>query len=197
MAESQETESAETETGSETKSRVSATEYARGYYERNKLTIAARKKQRYENDPAYRQAILKRRKAQRGREKKERHKAMAKKVPRSQRPPKRMRIKLGDTDETAVTNMFSRGQLAYQLGLSTQTVNKWERIGVIPPAMYRSKGHHRLYTEAQVETMCGIYQRYRKPDRPWRITDKFITAMHAALAGLNYGLYLEEDEDDD
>ena len=174
---------------------VSAAEYNRSYYERNKDKIAKRKASRYQNDPEYRERILARRAQQREEEKEARRKKERK--PRAQRAPKRMRIPIGNTGQFVVVNMYSVGKLAFHVGVSTQTIHKWEKQGAIPPASFRSSGGHRLYTEKQVEIMTTVYRKHLNlSDGAWRITDEFVREMHERLGKLQYGVSPEETEDD-
>ena len=103
-----------------------------------------------------------------------------------------MRIPLGDTGKTADVGMYTKGQLAFHMGISSQTVSKWERCGVIPPAMYKTNGGHRLYTQAQLDVMVTVIHRHKKPYKTWRIRDEFIDDMHNSLSQLSYGLTAKE-----
>lgn len=57
---------------------------------------------------------------------------------------------------------FTIGMLAMALGRAADTVRKWERQGVLPPARFRTasnnvkRGARRLYTRAQVEGIVRI-----------------------------------------
>jgi hypothetical protein len=161
--------------------------YNRDYYEKNKDRIAKRKASRYKLDMDYRKQVLVRRAEQREREKEERAEAEANAVPRTQRPGKRMRITLPD-GERVVTEMLSIGKMAHRLRISTQTLRKWERLGVMPQAIYSSKGGHRLYTTDQAVTLKDVYEKYKRKYSRWELTDEFIEAVHTAWRNLNGGV---------
>ena len=74
------------------------------------------------------------------------------------------------------TEFFTVGQLARALGRESVTIRKWERLGIIPRAIYQvpgkdgdERGRRRLYTRAQVEGIIiiaaqeGLFSATRKP----------------------------------
>ena len=172
--------------------------YNHSYYEKNKNRLQARKKRRYDNDPSYKAKALIRRKEQRERDKL-RRKMGPPQPKKAAREPKQMRIKLTDGTEVIV-GMYSIGQAAYRVGVSSYTLRKWEQQAIIPPALYRSKGGHRLYTEDQVVVMRDVYNDYRR-DKPSsaKITDGFVRQMHLRLASLDMGVNKDAmgEEDDE
>jgi len=161
--------------------------YNRDYYEKNKDRIAKRKANRYKFDMDYRKQVLARRAEQRKREKEERAEAEANAVPRTHRPGKRMRITLPDGDKV-VTEMLSIGKMAHRLRISTQTLRKWERLGVMPQAIYSSKGGHRLYTVDQAQALKEVYEEFKRKYSRWELTDEFIDAVHTAWNNLVGGV---------
>lgn len=59
------------------------------------------------------------------------------------------------------TEFYSVGQLAAALRRSPVTIRKWERLGYIPVAQFRTPGNvrqkaRRLYSRAQLETIVTI-----------------------------------------
>lgn len=59
------------------------------------------------------------------------------------------------------TEFFSVGQLAAALHRSPVTIRKWERLGYLPVASFRTPGQvrekaHRLYSRAQLEIIVSI-----------------------------------------
>ncbi len=158
--------------------------YNREYYLKNRAKIARRKNYRYQNDDSYREAILERRSEQRAQEKEQRRKKAT--VPRTQRPPKKMKVTL-TTGEKVVVDMYTLGQLAHVLGLSTQTLRKWEANGVLPSSTYRSKGGHRLYTGAEVDVLLNAYSTHHDPNERWLITDEFINDIKTGMDQLIEG----------
>lgn len=167
--------------------------YNREYYLRNKDRIAARKRHRYETDAAYREACKDRRKKQLEKEKSERAK---KTKPRNQKGPKKMLVGLPNGSQVRV-GMYSLGQAAYQIGVSPQTIRKWENLGVLPPATYRTPGGHRLYTVDEVAAIRVVFRRFHEAVNPWRITDRFRVAVSEALRGLTQGIRIEEGSGDE
>ena len=60
-----------------------------------------------------------------------------------------------------VTEFYTVGQLAAALKRSAVTIRKWERLGYLPIATFRTAGQvrqkaRRLYTRAQLETIVAI-----------------------------------------
>jgi len=59
------------------------------------------------------------------------------------------------------TEFYSVGQLAAALRRSSVTIRKWERLGYLPIAQFRTPGQvrqkaRRLYSRAQLETIVAI-----------------------------------------
>ncbi len=174
----------------------SQAQYNRRYYLRHKDRIKKQRDARYQHDEEYKQGILRRRAKQREFEKKERRRAKEKALPKNQRGPKRMRVTLPDGTKH-ITGMFTLGQAAYLIGVSGQTIRKWESQGVLPPTTYRTTGKHRLYTVHQVEVIQRVFVKYRKLQKVrWRLTDDFRGELAAALGELTQGIRLEEEEDE-
>jgi len=163
--------------------------YQRQYYLKNKERIAERKRQRYQNDSEYRKVIKKAREKHRSREKQDR-KRRKKMPPKAQRPGKRMRILVGS--EKVVVIMFSISQAAYRIGIALPTFRKWERKGVVPEAMYRSKAGQRLYTADQVAAVAGVYKEFKAKTQPWRLSEEFSKAVYDAWNALPGGVKPEE-----
>jgi DNA-binding transcriptional MerR regulator len=57
--------------------------------------------------------------------------------------------------------MFTIGELAKRLDRQLQTLRKWETLGVIPQATYRSGTNRRLYTKNQIESIVHLVKKYR------------------------------------
>ena len=58
------------------------------------------------------------------------------------------------------TMLYTIGELCKRLKRQNQTLRKWERMGAIPPAQYRSRRGRRLYTEAQIQAIVDAVKRY-------------------------------------
>jgi len=57
--------------------------------------------------------------------------------------------------------LYTIGELCTRLERQHQTLRKWERANVMPPAQYRSKTGRRLYTLAQVEAIVAAVEKYK------------------------------------
>jgi len=177
---------------------LSPAAYNRKYYLANKAKLARRKAKRYADDPEYKAKILARRKQQREEEKAERKKKRERDgplPPKHARPPVKRRVLLSGGD-SIVTEIYSLGQAAYQVGVSTQTLRKWERIGVLPRADHYSPGGHRQYTKDQVFLIKAVYKKYKEKSDPWRITPDFKAAMALHLGKLDNGVSTEDEDDE-
>jgi len=162
--------------------------YNREYYRKNKEKILQRKKQRYENDPDYRERVKKARQRQLQREKIARRKRDTPR--RTEKPPKPMKVTLPNGD-VAVAHMRKRGQFAHMLGMSAQTIRKWEKDNILPRASYKTSGGHSLYTNDQVVAVKEVYEKYAVKDGPWRLTDKFVAEVHEVWNALDGGMSVE------
>lgn len=56
--------------------------------------------------------------------------------------------------------LFTIGELCDRLDRERQTIRKWERDGIIPPAQYRSKSGRRLYTKQQIDAIVSVVEKY-------------------------------------
>ena len=56
--------------------------------------------------------------------------------------------------------LFTIGELADRLDRQRQTIRKWERDGRIPKATFRSKSGQRLYTQAQIDAVVRVVDKY-------------------------------------
>lgn len=166
--------------------------YNSSYYEKNKDRLARLKAKRYREDPEYRAKAKEARARQLEREKMERRRAKedpSGPVTKAQKPPKRMKITLPDGRVYGIP-MLSVGQLAYRLGVSVQTVRKWEAEGILPETLYRTKGGHRLYTDDQAAAIEFVYKKHRgnAPPTGWRHTPEFVIELRRGLNELDHGI---------
>lgn len=132
--------------------------YFAKYYAENKEKILSRRRQRYKEDPEYREKIM-------ARAREAKRKLLAKrKVERAKNKdknqPTRFRIQYGD--EEIPVDMYTTGQVAKKLGRTTQTIRIWEKNGLIPEALYRTTAHDRLYTELQLTLLVEAYRKVVK-----------------------------------
>lgn len=56
--------------------------------------------------------------------------------------------------------LYTIGELADRLDRQRQTLRKWERDGIIPQALFRSKTNRRLYTKAQCDAIVSVVEKY-------------------------------------
>jgi hypothetical protein len=56
--------------------------------------------------------------------------------------------------------LYTIGHLCERLERENQTIRKWEKDGLIPPAQYRSKTGKRLYTKEQIEAIAGVVEKF-------------------------------------
>lgn len=72
------------------------------------------------------------------------------------------------------------GALVYELGRQRQTIRKWEKEGVIPPAHFRSPSGRRLYTRGQIKAIVKAVEKYNiRQGSP--IPKEFIEEVHKAF----------------
>jgi hypothetical protein len=163
----------------------------RSWYETNKERIALQRKSRYENDPEYREKILANRKRQREREKVARSQRAVKGNVLENRSYKSFKVN-SEEHGSAVTYFLSIGQVAAVLEMSVPTLRKWERDGVMPAPIYRSKGGHRLYTIDQSNCIKDVYATYKAraeaTGSPWKLTDAFKAELALSLNNLHLGV---------
>lgn len=162
-------------------------EYNRQQYEKNKHVLTARRKRRYATDPEYRERVKANVRRSRKRAK------IAAKVAAD-----RMRTKshLPGTDQdielpngTVITvKVYTVGQLAARVGVSVQTVYKWERENIMPDATYRTGGGQRRYTAAQVGVVRDVYAKHKSVAKRWKITQAFIDDLKYHWDRLYFGI---------
>jgi hypothetical protein len=128
--------------------------YFAKYYEENREAVLDKKKERYKNDPEYRNKIKEASKARRQALAEEKKRLG---IPRKKKgdSPLWFRIQVGN--EEVPVRMYTVGQLAKRLGRKPQTIRVWESNGLIPEAMYRNTAKDRLYTELQIKLILAAY----------------------------------------
>lgn len=164
----------------------------RMWYDANKARVSAQRKARYENDPEYRESILANRKKQREQEKHDRSRRDVKGNVLANRKLKQFKVSHEEYGST-VTQFYSIGQMAKKLNLAVATMRKWEREGVIPEAMYRSEGGHRLYTIDQVTIIHEVYEKYLTSTiaqkTHWKLSAEFRAELSDRLGELVLGVH--------
>lgn len=129
--------------------------YYEEYYGDNAKIIAEKRKERYENDPEYRQKVL-----DRSRKHREDQRASMSRA-RIPRHAKSKKYKIGDGTEI---NLFTVGSFALGIGRSVQCVNHWERQCILPITPYRqaTKGgngqtrYFRYFTRGMAEAVREV-----------------------------------------
>lgn len=121
--------------------------YYAEWYEQNKEKLAEKRKKRYEEDPEYKQKVLDQSASYREKNRKE----PRVKLPRHRKPKS---YTLSDGTEI---QMFSVGAFAMYIGRSVQSVNHWEREGLLPKTPYRRGARgFRLYSVPMMEVVKEV-----------------------------------------
>lgn len=130
------------------------------WYAENGDDLNAKRKERYANDPAYRDQTL--RTNQRWRDKRKR-------ANRKEREKQRKAAKLKPTESTwktvdievdgVLTPMYTIGALARAIGRGISTVRVWEREGILPATEHRSPKGDRLYSVDQVAKLRKLLKK--------------------------------------
>jgi hypothetical protein len=76
--------------------------------------------------------------------------------------------------------LYPIGALGYTLGRQGQTIKKWEKDGIIPPALVRSTAGRRLYTKAQIDAIAEVVTRFNIRQGS-HIPDEFKDAVYTAF----------------
>jgi len=131
--------------GGEEESRVMANRpgYFQGYYKENKEEILQKRKERYQNDPDYREKVLQSSRDYRRNQRKD----PRVKTRRFQKP-----IEGVSADGTGV-RLHSVGALAILLQRSVQAINHWQKKGLLPDTPYRDSREFRFYTPAMMQAI--------------------------------------------
>ena len=124
----------------------------KSWYDDNKEELAKRRKDRYKNDPDYKERVLEQNKKHREAKKKEAAKKPKPKVriPRNRKPV--MLIILLDGNPTA-KELVHIGAFSRAIGKSIPTVHQWERNGLLPRTplfMNGSAKRERLFTSEMI-----------------------------------------------
>jgi hypothetical protein len=126
------------------------------YYQKNKERIKALRNQRYLEDPDYKIALLERARIAQKRRTIERRARLKEQYIMAETPSV-YRVLLPDGREIQ-TEMLTTSQLAIRIQRQPQCVRAWEKMGLLPKAMYRSLQNARLYTFFQVTMICRYYE---------------------------------------
>lgn len=140
--------------------------YHSEYYRDHREEIRENRRQRYANDPVYREArkeaARKRKKIVLEENRKERARLGLKPGARRTRVPMAPKAHVLEINgKDYLVEMQSAGQLANVLNRKTQTVRLWEKKGILPEALYRDSRKMRLYPAFQVKQLKDAYRKAR------------------------------------
>jgi len=119
-------------------------DYFKNWYEKNKGDVAKRRKERYDNDPEYRDKVLRRSANYRERQRD----VVTARVPRNQQ------LRTLTLDNGEEVTLYPIGDFAAFVGRSVQTLNHWISSGIIPntPYVYGER-KFRFYTREMMEVV--------------------------------------------
>lgn len=147
----------------------------KNYYEKHKQEILERRRQRYLEDPEFKEKLLRQSREQQKRARQERN-ARLKEQGLKEDNPKTYRVQLPDGSEIE-TEMYTTSQVAMFLERKASTIRLWEHIGLLPPSMYRSLQNRRLYTSFQVYEMVRFYKAAMYRHGKQRVLNKLTTTL--------------------
>lgn len=147
-------------------------DYYAEWYQANKGRISKKRKRAYSEDPEYREKVL----SQSAEHRERQRSAPRVKVPRHQVPK---RYKTGDGGEIV---LYSIGFFAMFITRSVQSINEWERNGILPRTPYvQGTRRFRFYTQAMMEAVkehVGTKRRLYPVDP--EMHDKIVAAWEAS-----------------
>lgn len=145
-------------------------DYYADWYQQNRDRISEKRKAAYQEDSEYRAKVL----SQSAEHRKKKRKAPRVKIPRHQVP---RRYRTGDGGEVV---LFSIGFFALFIGRSVQSINEWEKAGILPKTPYiQGTRKFRFYSQAMmaavqdmIDSKLRLYpvdpQMYEKIQEAWR-----------------------------
>lgn len=132
--------------------------YFQKWYEINRDDLNSRRRERYKNDPEYRERVQRGNRVTREKRKRE----ITEEVREEREAVKMLSTGSWRTVEVEVdgvrTRLFTVGAMAKALGKSISTLRVWEQNGFIPKTPYRSSRGDRLYTLEMVESTQAALQ---------------------------------------
>jgi|13_taG_2_1085334.scaffolds.fasta_scaffold16087_2 predicted DNA-binding transcriptional regulator AlpA len=134
--------------------------YMKSYYQENKEAILARKKQRYANDPEYRERIHKN---------KRKYQLRKKYIERQQKGHvgsvstggKEMKIISPCGNKSHVCKLFTVGQVAHYCSITKTQLYSWINKKRIPMSNYTTSAGWRLYTEYEMAILGKFVTRMK------------------------------------
>lgn len=165
-------------------------EYNRKNYEKNREKILAKKRKRYNQDQEYAE-----RQRQRSRDLSAKKRRLAQEERGEDYVDGRKNRKSGpvwwklklDGEEIPV-RMYGVGLLAQKIGRQTKTLQRWERSGVLPRAMFRDTANRRMYTYDQVTALVGAFNKVIKAAKGHNWLAELRAAFHDAWKTVPRGI---------
>lgn len=139
------------------------------WYGKHGKKLNKSRRERYAEDPEYRERVLKANRDSRRRRREEASKARAaeRKATKLKTRPKPWKVVEAEIETekgTAKNKLFTIGALARVLGCSVQAIRLWEKQGVIrPPAIRNGKGD-RLYSPNEIRVIHEVMQAQGRVD---------------------------------
>jgi len=133
-------------------------DYYRSYYEENKDRLSDKRRDRYQNDPEYRERAKEAARVYRAKKKMERDKLIAEgKIEPVNRsgPRKPVEVQINGRPSLAYTITT----VAQEVGRSVDALNNWAKSGIFPVTPLRSGGGDRLYTTAMILVLKDAIQK--------------------------------------
>ena len=145
-------------------------QYQAGWWQRNGVLKRQARRERYQNDPEYRQQCIARAEAYRQRRIDEGHS-------HKDVQGRQLTVQVGSERLPA----FTATTLARQLGRTLQAINNWQNRGMLPDTPIHSDGGARLYTQAMMDVveealnecdnrrvLCGDMEFYKRVEKGWK-----------------------------
>ena len=127
-------------------------EYHRRYYQEHKDVICERRRQKYANDPAYRERALS----------SKRHERKEKMWPHS------VAQSVGPHSGGCIRKSYTIGEAAKLIGVHRATLLRWIKVGWIPETPYISLVYGRLFTADMIVVLRDMLLQYRPDVRLFR-----------------------------
>jgi len=129
------------------------------WYDKNKEDLAAKRRERYRNDPEYRRNIL-----ERGEKYRKKVRNIRAKVESSRTKIQPNGSRLFQDENGTEWELYTISSVADAVGRSVQCVNRWDTMGYIPQTPFRYS-RVRLFTEDMIDALSKVVGKYRRiPD---------------------------------
>jgi hypothetical protein len=128
--------------------------YQKQYYQNNRPYLLQYRKEKYANDPEYRNAV-KRRAMRWYNERKQEQAAIIRLKPGQ---PRMLGIYDDATGVVRTVRVYLINEVAAALGRTTKTLCLWEAKGILPKPTYHTAAKWRLYTEDQAKAIIECFR---------------------------------------